>query len=164
MKIGAHMFITGGLYKSIEHGEKLNCETIQIFTKSNRSWDAKPLTVESIDSFLNKCTETHISPIFAHNTYLINLCAIESEKFQKSYNGLKMELDRAEQLQLPFTILHPGSHMGAGEEKGLQKIAVTLRKLISETEGYNAVQYGFGEAKNINSPRKGQMKELGNFR
>ncbi|NVM53350.1 MAG: deoxyribonuclease IV [Candidatus Helarchaeota archaeon] len=136
MKIGAHMFITGGLHKAIEHGEELACETIQIFTKSNRSWNAKPLTEENIALFLTKCKETSISPIFTHNTYLINLCTTDSEKFQKSFDGMKMELDRAEQLQLPFTVLHPGSHLGAGEEKGLYKIAETLRKLFSETEGY----------------------------
>src|SRR4030043_1782867 len=39
-----------------------------------------------------------------------------------------------------------------------------LQIKTSEKEGYEAVQYGFGEAKKINSPRKGQMKELGNFR
>ena len=39
-----------------------------------------------------------------------------------------------------------------------------LQIKTSKKEGYEAVQYGFGEAKNINSPRKGQMKELGNFR
>ncbi len=39
-----------------------------------------------------------------------------------------------------------------------------LQIKTSEKEGYEAVQYGFGEAKQINSPRKGQMKELGNFK
>jgi large subunit ribosomal protein L3 len=39
-----------------------------------------------------------------------------------------------------------------------------LQIKTSEKEGYNAVQYGFGEAKKIKSPRKGQMKGLGNFR
>ncbi|UCC16336.1 MAG: 50S ribosomal protein L3 [Dehalococcoidales bacterium] len=39
-----------------------------------------------------------------------------------------------------------------------------LQIKTSEKEGYDAVQYGFGEAKNINSPRKGQMKGLGSFR
>src|SRR4030042_264861 len=39
-----------------------------------------------------------------------------------------------------------------------------LQVKTSDKEGYDAVQYGFGEAKKINSPRKGQMKQLGNFR
>jgi deoxyribonuclease-4 len=136
MKLGAHMLITGGLHKAIESGETINCETIQIFTKSNRSWTAKSLIDEDVIQFLNKCTKTKINPIFAHNTYLINLCATDSAIYQKSIEGMKMEIERAEQLHLPFTVLHPGSHMGAGEEKGLQKIAEALRKIFSETEGF----------------------------
>jgi len=135
MKLGAHMFITGGLHKAIESGEALNCETIQIFTKSNRSWTAKPLSEDEIQVFNEKQSGTTISPIFAHNTYLINLCATDSQTYQKSYAGMKLELDRAEQLQLPFIVMHPGSHMKAGEKEGLERIAETLQKLLYETEG-----------------------------
>ena len=31
-------------------------------------------------------------------------------------------------------------------------------------EGYNAVQYGFGQAKRLKSPLKGHLKELGDFK
>ncbi|MHA1131918.1 MAG: deoxyribonuclease IV, partial [Candidatus Helarchaeota archaeon] len=136
MKLGAHMFITGGLHKAIERGEMLNCETIQIFMKSNRSWKAKELTDENIDAFLVKKSKTSIDPIFAHNTYLINLCAVDPAVLEKSYAGMLLELARAEQLEIPFTVLHPGSHMGAGEDKGIKKIADTLHKLLEETEGF----------------------------
>lgn len=135
MKIGAHMLITGGLHKAIEHGEELNCETIQVFTKSNRSWSAKQLSDIEIDSFLKKKAATDISPIFAHNTYLINLCGT-GDVYENSYNGMLLELERAEKLELPFTVLHPGSHLGIGEEKGLQKIAAALRQLFTETETF----------------------------
>ena len=33
-----------------------------------------------------------------------------------------------------------------------------------DREGYNAVQLGFGEAKRVNSPQKGHLKELGKYR
>jgi len=130
------MFITGGLHRAIEAGEAIGCETIQIFTKSNRSWKAKALTDEDIDTFLVKSKETTISPIFAHNTYLINLCAIDDDIFTKSYEGMLIELERAEKLELPFTVLHPGSHMGAGEEKGLKRLAKALRQIFEETEDF----------------------------
>jgi large subunit ribosomal protein L3 len=32
------------------------------------------------------------------------------------------------------------------------------------TDGYNAIQLGFGEAKALNSPQKGHVKELGQFK
>ena len=136
MKLGAHMFITGGLHKAIEHGEELGCESIQIFTKSNRSWKAKEITDEAIDAFLTKSSETKVSPVFTHNTYLINLCSTDKIKLENSYTGMLVELERAEKLELPYTVLHPGSHLGIGEEKGLKRIADNLRQLFSETEGY----------------------------
>ena len=42
--LGAHMSIAGGFDKAIERGESIGCTTIQIFTKSNRQWSAKPIT------------------------------------------------------------------------------------------------------------------------
>ena len=33
-----------------------------------------------------------------------------------------------------------------------------------DREGYNSVQLGFGEAKRVNSPERGHLKELGNYR
>lgn len=33
-----------------------------------------------------------------------------------------------------------------------------------DKEGYNSVQLGFGEAKRVNSPQRGHLKELGNYR
>ncbi len=130
------MFITGGIYKAIESGEELNCETIQIFTKSNRSWTAKALSDDEIQTFIDKCNATTISPVFAHNTYLINLAATDPQTYQKSYAGMKLEIERAEQLHISFIVIHPGSHLEAGEEAGLQKIADALRSLFSGTEGY----------------------------
>lgn len=41
---------------------------------------------------------------------------------------------------------------------------IVLQVKTVAKEGYNAVQYGFGEARKIKSPVKGQMRNLGNFR
>jgi len=52
--LGAHMSIAGGFDKAIERGESIGCTTIQIFTKSNRQWSAKPITKQDIEQFKNK--------------------------------------------------------------------------------------------------------------
>ena len=36
------------------------------------------------------------------------------------------ELIRADQLELPFLVLHPGAHLGAGEEAGLTRIVQSI--------------------------------------
>ncbi|RLB00516.1 MAG: deoxyribonuclease IV, partial [Deltaproteobacteria bacterium] len=51
-RLGAHMSIGGGIWRALERGKALGCDTIQIFTKNARSWRAKPLKGEEIEEFL----------------------------------------------------------------------------------------------------------------
>ena len=60
--------------------------------------------------------------VFAHANYLINLAAVNPQFHMNSLRALSEELTRAEQLGLPFLVLHPGAHLGAGEDAGLEKI------------------------------------------
>ncbi|MHA1144797.1 MAG: deoxyribonuclease IV [Candidatus Helarchaeota archaeon] len=135
MRLGAHMMITGGLWKAIERGEQINCESIQIFTKSNRSWKSKPISEEEREKFLAKKNQTTIHPIFVHASYLINLATLDEEKYKKSFDGMIDELQRAEKIGLPWVVLHPGSHLGVGIQKGMNRIAKSINGIHERTEG-----------------------------
>ena len=65
-------------------------------------------------------------PLFAHANYLINLAATNPQFHANSLRALSEELIRADQLELPFLVLHPGAHLGAGEEAGLEKIIASI--------------------------------------
>ena len=134
MRLGAHMSIKGGFKNAIDRGEQINCDSIQIFTKSNRSWKTKPISEDEREIFLKKKQNTSISPIFIHATYLINIASRDAEKFEKSVSGLIEELSRAEQLELPWVVLHPGSHLGAGLKKGIERVIEGLDKVHQKTE------------------------------
>lgn len=136
MKLGAHMSTSGGLWKAIDRGEQISCESIQIFTKSNRSWKAKPIADEIRDKFINRKDETPIAPIFVHASYLINLASFDQEKYQKSFNGMIDELQRAELIDLPWVVLHPGSHLDHGVSKGTKRIAESIDLIHEKTEGF----------------------------
>jgi deoxyribonuclease-4 len=43
---------------------------------------------------------------------------------------LSEELTRADQLELPFLVLHPGAHLGAREEAGLEKIVASINRVF----------------------------------
>jgi len=146
LRLGAHMPIGGGIYKSIERGEGISCESIQIFTKSNRQWAAKPLEKKDIEKFLEtkKKYESKVFPVFAHTSYLINLAAPDKEIYEKSFNSMLIELERAEALQLPYLVYHPGSHLDSknpktGLEKGIKRIANAINELHEKTEGYKVM-------------------------
>ncbi len=132
--LGAHMSIAGGLEKAIERGESIGCTTMQIFIKSNRQWKAKPLTQQEIDLFKHTAKKSTISPIVAHATYLINLAAANKQVEKNSIDCLTLELERCNELEIPYLILHPGAYAGPAQE-GLDQIARNLDHVLSSVHG-----------------------------
>ncbi|MCX6897388.1 MAG: deoxyribonuclease IV [Verrucomicrobia bacterium] len=135
MKLGAHMSIAGGADKAIERGRLTGCETIQIFTRGNMQWRSRPLRAEEIAAFKKLRADTGIAPVFAHDSYLINLGATNPATLRMSIDGMIDELQRADALGLPFVVSHPGAHMGAGEDAGLRRIADSLKEVFRQTRG-----------------------------
>jgi deoxyribonuclease IV len=120
--IGAHMSIRGGVSMAIERARSIRCTAMQMFVKNNMQWFARPLAREEIRAFLNHVQRGELLSVFGHANYLINLAATNPLFHTNSIRALAEELVRADQLELPFLVLHPGAHLGAGEEAGLKKI------------------------------------------
>ncbi len=103
---------------------------MQIFVKNNMQWFARPFEKKEIAAFLNHAQRTELKAVFAHANYLINLAATNPQFHANSIRALSEELTRADQLELPFLVLHPGAHLGAGDEAGLNKIASTIDEVF----------------------------------
>src|SRR5439155_23315563 len=117
--LGAHMWIVGGAHMAIERACSIKCTAMQIFVKNNMQWFARPLTREEIFLFRDHRQRGELLSIFAHANYLINLAATNPQFHANSLRALSEELTRADQFELPFLVLHPGAHLGLGEEAGL---------------------------------------------
>jgi len=128
--LGAHMSIRGGVSMAIERARSIRCTAMQMFVKNNMQWFARPLTSEEIRAFLNHVQRGELLSMFAHANYLINLAATNPQFHANSIRALAEELVRADQLELPFLVLHPGAHLGAGEEAGLKKIADSVDEVF----------------------------------
>jgi len=137
LRLGAHESIAGGLHKAFDRAQSVGCEAVQIFVKSNRSWAVKPLTEEAITRFRAKAEETGIQPVVAHTSYLLNLGTHDESLWDKSRDTLIVELERCEALDVPWLVLHPGSHVGAGEEAGLARVAQGLGEVHVATLGFH---------------------------
>jgi deoxyribonuclease-4 len=120
------MSIGGGVHRAIERARSIECTVMQIFVKNNMQWFARPFTPEEIRAFREHAQRQDLKAVFAHANYLINLAATNPLFHANSLRALSEELVRADQLGLPFIVLHPGSHLGSGEEAGLKKIIASI--------------------------------------
>ena len=120
------MSIGGGVHRAIERSCSIECTAMQIFVKNNMQWFARPLEPAEVSAFLDHAQRAELHSAFAHANYLINLAAINPQFHANSIRALSEELVRADQLELPFLVLHPGAHLGAGEEAGLDKIIASI--------------------------------------
>ena len=125
------MSIGGGVHTAIERACSIGCTAMQIFVKNNMQWFARPLTRPEIGAFLKHTQRRELMSVFAHANYLINLAATNPQFHANSLRALAEELIRADQLQLPFLVLHPGAHLGAGEEAGLERIIESIDRVLS---------------------------------
>src|SRR3954452_21531603 len=124
--LGAHVSIGGGVHRAIERSCSISCTAMQIFVKNNMQWFARPLEKAEISAFLEHAQRAELASVFAHANYLINLAATNPQFHANSLRALAEELIRADQLELPFLVLHPGAHLGAGDEAGLERIVASI--------------------------------------
>jgi deoxyribonuclease IV len=129
--LGAHMSIAGGVHRAIERARSIECSAMQIFVKNNMQWFARPLTRLEIKAFVDHPQRGELGAVFAHANYLINLAATNPQFHANSIRALSEELIRADQLELPFLVLHPGAHLGAGEETGLKKVVESINRTFA---------------------------------
>jgi len=120
------MSIAGGLAEAFARGRAAGCDAIQVFTKNNSQWRARPLGEREVEAFRAAEHRSGISPVLAHTSYLINVASPEPMLFRKSVEALCLEAERAESLGIPSLVLHPGAHLGRGIEEGLKRVAEAL--------------------------------------
>ena len=134
MRLGAHMSAAGGLFKAFARGDEAGCDSMLVFTKSNRQWKAKPITDKDVEKYRKEAAEyDHIFPVAVHASYLINIASPDDALWEKSYGALKDEVERAAAFDIPLLTFHPGSFVSSDEEAGMARIAQGLKRLLEET-------------------------------
>lgn len=122
--MGFHVSITGSISNSIKNAESIGCTAFQIFTRNPRGWRAKSLEMNDVKEFKSKINDSYIdkNDVVVHIPYLPNFAAPDGESYNKSKDVLAEEIIRCSELDIPFLILHLGSHLGFGEKNGINQI------------------------------------------
>jgi deoxyribonuclease-4 len=132
LELGSHVSASGGVDKSIERATNLEMTAFQIFTKNANQWNAKPLDPAVIERFREGVSANpSIKSVVAHDSYLINLASPDDAAWNKSIGALQYELERCDQLGIPFLVSHPGAHMGTGVDTGTARVAAAINIIQS---------------------------------
>jgi deoxyribonuclease-4 len=124
--LGAHISTKGGLHTVFERGREIHASAIALFAKNSNQWKGKTMSDDDVALFNEK---RDVRPLLTHASYLINLATTNPEFHRKSIDAMIDELDRAERLGIHAVVLHPGAHMGAGADAGIEQIARSLDQI-----------------------------------
>ncbi len=156
MKIGSHVSMSAPKYVlgAVEEALSYNANALMLYTGAPQNTKRKPMNQLKIKEALELMEENGIekSSIIVHAPYIINLAnCFKTETFELGVDFLKQEIERVKELEATILVLHPGSHVKAGEEKGLEKIV----------EGLNLAMENIGDVQIAIETMAGKGSEIG---
>ena len=132
------MSMAGGYYKAVEAAARVGCDCVQLFTKNNNQWRAKPILADDVTRFREALQAHGIKHPISHDSYLINLASPDKQLWKKSIDAFVVELRRAEQLGIEYVVAHPGAFTTSSESLGLKRIVRALNEVHKQTQGCTA--------------------------
>ncbi len=119
---------------SVETAHSYLANTFMFYTGAPQNTLRFPISEELTKKALQKMDEYHmkLDTIIVHAPYIINLANGDSEKHQFSIRFLKEELKRCQELGISYLVVHPGSHVGSGIEKGISFIVKALNECLTK--------------------------------
>jgi len=160
--LGSHLSVAGGLVNALIEAHRLKLGCVQVFTRNQRQWQAKPIEEEERSLWERQLTQMGWDAptpcrVVSHNSYLVNLASPDRELAQRSREAQRAELERCEALHIPLCVMHPGAHLAearrprgavreppdgrttAEEHDGLLRIAKALDAIHADLPGYRVL-------------------------
>ena len=138
--IGSHVSYTKeeGMLGSVKEAISYGSNTFMFYTGAPQNTQRTEINEEkTIEAQkMMKDNKIDIENIIIHAPYIINLANDKDEqKWNFAVNFLNQEIQRAKKLGIKKIVLHPGSHVGLGIEKGIENISKGLNIVLKEKEG-----------------------------
>ena len=128
--IGNHLSTSGGFEEMGKNAIKLEADTFAFFTRNPRGGKAKDIDEKDVAALVAIIKEHHFGPLVAHAPYTMNLCSDKPDIRKFAKDMLADDLKRMEYLPGNFYNFHPGSHVGQGEEAGIDMIVEALNEVM----------------------------------
>lgn len=130
MVIGAHVSSSGGIHTAIDRAEAIGAESVQVFTQSPRTWRQTNHDPATFHLFRERRAEAGIEGVLCHALYLCNFAAPDDAIYEKSIAALRSTMEIACAIGADGVVLHVGSHLGAGLDKGLERVVPALAQVL----------------------------------
>lgn len=127
MLFGAHC--SGGVKKALDNAIEMGADVVQLFVQSPRTWRFPEHDPADLEAFRAKREEAGI-PTLVHALYLVNLAAPDDAIYSKSVDTMISTVAAACAIEADAVIFHPGSHLGAGFETGLERMVPALKRVL----------------------------------
>ncbi|MFR1687661.1 MAG: deoxyribonuclease IV [Massilimicrobiota timonensis] len=139
MKIGSHVSMSGKemLLGSVKEAVSYGANTFMFYTGAPQNTARKPVSQLRVEEAKEYMKEHHISidDVVVHAPYIINLAnTVKPETYELAVRFLKEEIARCEEIGVSRLVLHPGSHVKAGDEAGLKQIVKGLNEVLREDQ------------------------------
>jgi deoxyribonuclease-4 len=128
MLLGAHC--SGGVKKALDRAAELEIDAVQLFVQSPRTWRFPEHDPADLAAFRERRRELGIGGVLVHALYLVNLASPKADFYEKSVTTLCSTVDAACAIEAEAVVFHVGSHLGAGFEAAIERVAPALAQAL----------------------------------
>lgn len=144
LKIGSHVSLSSPEYLvgSVKEALSYHANSLMIYSGAPQNTRRVPTNLFKIEEAKKLMEESNIprENVILHAPYIINLANTTKEStFELAVNFLVEEIKRAQEMDIDVIVLHPGSHVGAGVEVGLNQIINGLNQVMTQVEMKNTI-------------------------
>jgi deoxyribonuclease-4 len=130
MYIGAHLSSAGGIHTAVDRAEAIGAESLQVFTQSPRAWRPTNHDPATFERFRERREEVGLHGVLCHALYLCNFAATDDAVYEKSVTALRTTMQVACGIGADAVVFHVGSHLGAGFDKGLERVLPAVGQVL----------------------------------
>ena len=134
MKIGSHVGMSGKemFLGSVKEALSYGADTLMVYTGAPQNTRRKAIEELRVEEGWELMKANGMDEIVIHAPYIINLAnTVKPETYELAVEFLEKEIDRTAAMGSKVLILHPGAHVGAGEEAGIKRIIEGLNTVLT---------------------------------
>lgn len=135
--LGSHVGMSGKdmMLGSVKEALSYDADTFMLYTGAPQNTRRKDISELQIRPAWD-CMHAHgIESFVVHAPYIINLAnTVNPSTYEIAVEFLALEIERTIAMGSQILILHPGSHVGAGVEAGIDRIAQGLNEVLTREQ------------------------------